>query len=257
MIDNIIEYLAGERSYWEGVAIYERFGNNVALKRAFRMRSESRITRMTLIEELRKLAGISEEQMSNTGTVKAERVSEAKKEEQSSQYRTLTTDETKRVRFRDRFPFLRSEDCPEVLKILVNDMFASYDKYRQAHNNLTELADDAPLSEAGELTAMAVENMLNDRLIWDELVYFQEHGELLGKHPKTEKSLKWAEYKKMSDFDLMQKRKNAAANISKYKAKIEADKTDEARRKHEESMHEWIVIRDVCDEEIERRKEDE
>ena len=57
---NIIKnYLSGARCYAEGVALYERYGRNTALRRAFLNRPESRMMRLTLYEELRRLAGLS------------------------------------------------------------------------------------------------------------------------------------------------------------------------------------------------------
>lgn len=60
MKEQIISYLEGPRGYSEGVALYELFGPNRMLKAKFRQMGECGMTRGTLIEELRKLAGLSE-----------------------------------------------------------------------------------------------------------------------------------------------------------------------------------------------------
>lgn len=253
MKDIILNYLSGSRPYQEGVELYEKWGNNVALKRAFRLYPESRILRMTLYEELRKLTGLNETEFNQLKRVPVKTIAESPASEPAVR-RSTTTEETKRIRFRERFTFLRSSDCPEVLKLLVNDMFASYDLYRDAHNKLSSMPADAPIEEAAELAAIAVEEMLNNRIIWDELAYYQEHKQLLGVHSEVKDYLKWKEYREMSDFDLMQKRKNAASNISKYKAKIEKDTSEDDRLKHESDMREWITIKLICDHEIEIRK---
>lgn len=258
MRNTIINYLTGNRLYLQGVELYERYGHNVALKHSFRIRPESRLMRLTLIEELRKLAGLTEEELANiermetTGPAFALRV-----EQEEPQYRTLTAKETERVRFRDRFPFLREDSCPDVLKLLVNEMFASYDRYRDAHNKLADLPDDAPLEQAAELTEIAVEDMLNDRMIWEELTHYQEHKRLLGKHPKVERALEWMEYREMSDFDLVRKHNNAKINVSKCKNKIEAAQSEEDREKYRRDYHRWQTVKNICEDEIERRKRGE
>ena len=65
-------------------------------------------------------------------------------------------------------------------------MFASYDAYRTAHNALAFLPPDAPMKETSLLAMTAVEEMLNDRMIWTELQHYQEHKTLLGNHPRRE-----------------------------------------------------------------------
>ncbi|MDD2952928.1 MAG: hypothetical protein PHC95_07170 [Parabacteroides sp.] len=254
----IKNYLSGTRLYMEGVAIYEKFGNNVALKRAFRINSENRILRMTLFEELRKLAGLTEAEFNNLSRNVKPSTGLKNTDEHTPvttrNKRTINPGEAKRIRFRERFTFLNSTDCPDVLKVLVNDMFTSYDAYRTAHNTLAFMPPDAPMEETSLLAEAAVEEMLNDRMIWTELQHYQEHKTLLGNHPDVKDYLKWKEYREMSDFDLMQRRKNAASNISKYKAKIEEDTSEEDRLKHETSMREWIMVKQICDHEIEHRK---
>lgn len=260
MKDIIKNYLSGTRPYMGGVSLYERFGKNVALKRAFRMQPESKILRMTLFEELRKLAGLTLAEYNNLAR-------HAKRQpatyhcptgepgpEGFVHHTKVSPEETKKLRFRERFSCLKSKDCPEVLKLLVNDMFASYDAYREAHNTLASLPPDAPLEKTAPLARTAVEEMLNDRMSWDELAYYQEHHTLLGEHPDVKDYLKWKEYRELSDFDLMQKRKNAASNVSKYKAKIEQATSDEERLKFETALREWVTVKQICDHEIECRK---
>lgn len=55
----IIDYLSGPREYQEGVAIYQKFGQNLRLKRVFAT-DNTQTTKEILFEELRKLAGLTE-----------------------------------------------------------------------------------------------------------------------------------------------------------------------------------------------------
>ena len=60
MKEQIISYLQGPRNFAEGVALYEIFGVNRMLKAKFRQIGECEMTKGSLFEELRKLAGLSE-----------------------------------------------------------------------------------------------------------------------------------------------------------------------------------------------------
>ncbi len=55
----ITEYLKGPRDYNEGVALYQRFGVNLMLKRRFVV-DDTATTREILFDELRKIAGLTE-----------------------------------------------------------------------------------------------------------------------------------------------------------------------------------------------------
>lgn len=256
MKETIIGYLSGARPYAEGVALYERFGRNPALKRSFRMNPGSRLSRLTLIEELRKLAGLSPAQLDRIERRAAETAPTppATAPGDNGGLTRATPGEVSKIRFRDRFPFLKSADCPDILKVLVNDMFTSYDAYRTAHNALSALPDGAPAEETAPLAATAVDEMLNDRMIWDELEHYREHNSLLGEHPKAREWQRWGEYRSLSDFELMRRGKNAASNISKHRAKLKAAATDEDRLQHESALREWITVKEICDQEIENRK---
>jgi len=52
--NQITEYLAGSRDYSEGVSLYQRFGQNLRLKRLF-ITDDTQTTKEILFEELRKL----------------------------------------------------------------------------------------------------------------------------------------------------------------------------------------------------------
>ena len=54
----ITAYLCGPRDYAEGVALYQRYGVNLRLKRQFAV-EDTAVIREILFDELRKLAGLS------------------------------------------------------------------------------------------------------------------------------------------------------------------------------------------------------
>ena len=60
MKQEIITYLAGPRNFIQGVELYEKYGINRMLKKSFRRQGETETMKAILLEELRKLAGLSE-----------------------------------------------------------------------------------------------------------------------------------------------------------------------------------------------------
>lgn len=147
MKEKIIAYLSGPRPYREGIALYEEYGLNLMLKATFRRNAETDLLRATLMEELRKLAGISEtafrtmqrKAVDSPHISSASIVVEEIKAEKTAVNVPVTPVVENVIRFRDRFPFLNSPDCPDVLKILVADMFTAYDLYLKTFRELGEL----------------------------------------------------------------------------------------------------------------------
>ena len=303
MKERIITYLKGPRAYAEGMTLYEQYGANLRLKATFRRLGETELTRITLLDELRRLAGISEQQFrqlprladaaeqpavaeksenraeeaENRATeaeiraegaeIRAEeaeeraadaeeRAQEAEKRASEAEENTLASESLKEmVNFRDRFPFLRLPDCPDVLKVIVSDLFAAYDRYRAAHAALAELPDDADRKQAEQLAAEAVENYLQDRALLEELEHYRDHGTLLGRHPTVAASMQTASLKDLSDLDVEKIRKNAASNASKWRKKLEecTPGTDDHTR-CTDNFRRWELTKQEAEQELEERK---
>ena len=155
------------------------------------------------------------------------------------------------LNFRKRFPFLNDPKCPDILKILVSDMFTAYGKYRDAHQQLTQVPDD---KMAPKLTATVLDNFLEDRAIMAELEYYRDNGQLLGKHPKVAAQSKTDEISSMSDFDLAKALKNAMSNISKCRVVIENGKaSDSVIDSAKERLPKWTARKEAIQAEIDRR----
>lgn len=92
----------------------------------------------------------------------------------------------KGISLRQRYPFLSSVDCPQELKILVNDMITSHQKVVSGHERLYEVAHK-PAEKCFEAAREVVEHYLNNRLIWKEMDYYHNHGKVLGQHPVFER----------------------------------------------------------------------
>lgn len=156
----------------------------------------------------------------------------------------------KTIRFREKYPFLKSPDCPQELKILVHDMFSAYDAYREAHAKLdTANTQDENLLNA----ATVVENYLENRAIWAELDHYKETGEVLGKHEMFDLLKMRAEIAAMTDIALVNKIKNVKPNITKAKNALEKA-TDDKRPECIARLDKWETYTRELEAELDRRK---
>lgn len=311
--NKITEYLAGSRDYSEGVSLYQRFGQNLRLKRLF-ITDDTQTTKEILFEELRKLAGLTEQEFAhlprraatpkptlNGITAKTIIFDDPKKEDNEAalkeladsfgvtvdelvspdfQERVLAMDENadrieeltdqldearskyaetpepvkKMIRFREKYPFLNSPDCPDVLKVLVSDMFTSYDNYKAAHARLQVLADDEAAAAVADCEKVVTEYLKN-REIWDELEYYRENGTILGKAAKFREMEAAEDYTQLSEIDLMKKLQSANVNESKHRKAVNtAKEKGETNERAEAALARWSATKKALQEEVARRK---
>lgn len=316
----ITTYLCGPRDYAEGVALYQRYGVNLRLKRQFAV-EDTAVIREILFDELRKLAGLSEIEFNNLprqavhhrqGTTSSESIiqypriravikpQENKNDADTAlmeladsfgvtvdelvspdfQERVLAMDENadrideltdeleaarskyaeapepvrKMIRFREKYPFLNSPDCPDVLKILVADMFTAYGNYKAAHARLQVLGD-ADTATAAANCEMVVTEYLKNREIWDELEYYRENGVILGKAAKFREMEAAEDLSKISDVDLMGQLRSAGVQESKAKKAVEeAHAKGTPNEKAEAAFVKWSNRKKELKAEIDRRK---
>lgn len=310
--NQITEYLAGSRDYSEGVSLYQRFGQNLRLKRLF-VTDDTQTTKEILFEELRKLAGLTEQEFAhlprraatpkptlNGLTAKAIIFDDPKEDNETAlkeladsfgvtvdelvspdfQERVLAMDENadrieeltdqldaarskyaetpepvkKMIRFREKYPFLNAPDCPDVLKVLVADMFTSYDNYKAAHARLQVLADDEAAAAVADCEKVVTEYLKN-REIWDELEYYRENGTILGKAAKFREMEAAEDYTKLSEIDLMKKLQSANVNESKHRKAVNtAKEKGETNDRAEAALARWSATKKAIQEEVARRK---
>lgn len=155
------------------------------------------------------------------------------------------------IRFREKYPFLKSPNCPDELKILTADMFAAYDAYREAY---AKLDDKNSQDENFKLAQEVVEKYLQNRAMWAELDHYKEHNAILGEHPIFETLKLREEIAGLSDLDLPKKLANAKSNITKAKNAIAAAKDEKAKATADERLAKWETTKAELLAEIERRK---
>lgn len=162
----------------------------------------------------------------------------------------------KMIRFREKYTFLNRPDCPDILKVLVNDMFAAYDAYKTAFAHL-QIIPDETIAEAATAAEKVVTAYLANREIWDELEHYRTTGEILGKAAKF-REMQTAPVEDMSalsDLDLVKKLNSARANQSKQRKAIKtAEDAGKDSTAATAALESWTETRARIEAEIERRK---
>lgn len=226
MKEKILNYLKSDRSFDTGLTLYMQHGQSESFKRILNRQGFNEYNHKLLLEELRKSAGIPEDQfryivsqpvISNDPEQTGEPSGPPTPEEVTAFIGQLPEYVKKSIRLRDEFPFLKDPDCPDPLKILVADMISAYDNYHEAHERLFTALTPEDFARA---SADVVENYLENRTIWDELNHYKEKKELLGKHPIFERLVRLAEISKMTGTELVKLQKSLENNIARNKKKI-------------------------------------
>lgn len=291
MKEEILNWLQSPRVYLEGVRLYDQYGYNNILKRNLnRGQSEMMMDTLVyelgkliglneqetaalprkastpkpqkktavtpvddLLMQLAESLGVTvDEVFSNEA--KLTELTEAQQqavEKLAPAYAQVPETIKKVIRIREKYPFLRSQDCPEEFKIMVADMFTAYDNYREAY---TLLSDKNTKDENLELAQAVVENYLANRAMWEELDYYLANGEILGNLPIFELLKLRKEISDLSDMDLIKKLNTTKPNLTKSKKAMEGAKTAEEKAEAEKRMAKWQQVKSEVEAEIERRK---
>ena len=82
--------------------------------------------------------------------------------------------------FREEFSFLIEKSCPVELEALASRKFSRYHAYVELHFQLRDCTD---LNQCTSVSRQLIDSYIENRMIWDELNYYQQNKSLLGKHP--------------------------------------------------------------------------
>ena len=253
-MEEILKWLQGPRRWGEGVALYNRYGVNRMFMQMFKLRGENTQTKAMLVEELRKLVGLTE----NDLRIMSRFASDDNEEKTTGGQATPTPTQKKHApkvfRFRERFPFLAKEECPDVLKVLVADAITAYNRWKEGHATLASMADGECDGTTERLAAETVENMIEDRTIMAELDHYGKTGELLGVHPKVKAYIDAAGYTKMTDLKLQRALTNTRSNLSKTKKRIAKAEGEEQQTEALALRDKWEAEKTAIEQELERRK---
>lgn len=220
MKNEIIRFLKNDRSFESGLKLYMHHGPSESFKRILNRQGFSDYNHKLLLEELRKIAEIKEDEfafiisapVTTVPQPEPEPLEPPTEEEVAAFVEQLPDFVRKSIKLRDEFPFLREKDCPDALKILVANMISAYEAYHLAHERLFTAMEPEDFAKASE---EVVENYLDNREIWDELIHYKEHKTLLGLHPIFEALNRYEEIKKMNGTELVKLIKSLENNISR------------------------------------------
>ena len=133
-----------------------------------------------------------------------------------------------------QFPFLREKDCPNELKILVNDAITAFHDYKNAHEELfaklSAVAEPQLSNEqVYEIASQLLEDFELNQEIYAELEHYQKNKEILGEHNifatlKLEREVAKMNSAKMASFV-----SGFNSAKSKAKKKVEEAKSDEEK----------------------------
>ena len=145
----------------------------------------------------------------------------------------------------EEFPFLDDADCPDKLKILVQDKFTAWRNYQKVHAALLVVTEEGKepveMTDADlfELAKAAIENFELNHAIYDELNYYKEHKAILGNHPIFADEVLKEKVAKLTDAAALKRRNNLRTYISRDTPKIANAATEAAGLKIQEKVQAW------------------
>lgn len=151
---------------------------------------------------------------------------EANKDQFTSILKEMNDSEKAGLSISVQYAFLREEDCPNELKVLVNDVITSYHNFRAAHTELYEkvvqpentiLTED----EIYEIAFGLLENFELNREIHAELEHYAKTKEILGDHEIFAELKRTRELDALSADEISKRISNLKTYISKKKKKLE------------------------------------
>lgn len=131
---------------------------------------------------------------------------------------TSLTLPTTRPAFREQWPFLAAPNCPPELKVLAADKITSYHTYVASH---CQLFDCATLEDCFAVAETLIKSFIENRKIFYEFAYYDEHHILLGRHPIFKEMQEMASLRKMGIVALIARKKNIEDAIWRIKHELE------------------------------------
>lgn len=153
----------------------------------------------------------------------------------------------------EEFPFLDDADCPDKLKILVQDKFTAWRNYQKAHATLLVVTEEG--KEPVEMTdadlfgiaTYAIENFQLNHAIYDELTYYKEHKSILGNHPIFADEVLKEKVAKLTDAAALKRRNNLRTYISRDTPKLSGEMTEAAGTKLRAKIKDWTQELNLLD----------
>lgn len=119
--------------------------------------------------------------------------------------------------FRSEFPFLDQPGCPIELEALVTRKFTAYNTYVRLYG---QLRDSTSLQECADKARQLIDAYVDNRMIWDELTWYKQHGTILGKHPAFAEFRRRDELKRLPLVELFKRQQQVKNNIWRVKSEM-------------------------------------
>jgi len=144
----------------------------------------------------------------------------------------------KTIKLREQFPFLREKDCPDMLKLLVNEMITAYEKYKAGR---PQLFASLTAEEEGLLSRDIVDNFIENKQAFAELEHYNNTGQILGAHPIFAARIIKEHLDALTAEGLNLKYNSLRKNISTNKKKSEETEDLEEQVKYNAAveMYQW------------------
>lgn len=232
-LEQFRRYLKHDRSLEPAKAAYLDLGVNRSIRQRLNTTTVSDSLFRTVLEELRKLVGMTESEFYQITSMPV--IQLAEEEEKGTQDDKSTNpptgdqegnkDQTQTYvgvpeqikvesKIREDYPFLTSGDCPDVLKIAVSDMITAWYQAKAGHAKLHEAA--SPEEELQAVT-VAVESML----VNDELRSLLNHYKVHGKLPEEQPLFNKEAVNAMNPEQLLKRYNNLNTYVTRESKKLE------------------------------------
>lgn len=103
------------------------------------------------------------------------------------------------------------------LEALASRKFTKYRAYVRLHR---QLRDCTSLEDCAKVAGELVDNYIDNRLIWEELTWYKEHGSLLGKHPAFAEFRRRKELNNLPVKQLVKRQQQVEMNIWRVKSEL-------------------------------------
>ena len=103
------------------------------------------------------------------------------------------------------------------LEALASRKFTKYRAYVRLYN---KLRDCSTLGQCAKVAGELVDNYIDNRLIWQELHWYQEHGSILGKHPAFAEFRRRRQLNDMPVKALVKRQQQVEMNIWRVKSEM-------------------------------------
>ena len=103
------------------------------------------------------------------------------------------------------------------LEALASRKFTKYRAYVRLHR---QLRDCTTLEQSAKVAGELVDNYIDNRQIWQELTWYQQHGSILGKHPSFAEFRRRKQLNDMPVKALVKRQQQVEMNIWRVKSEL-------------------------------------